>query len=89
MKSEKCCVISEKDKQKLRLIAAGGQHFKCMFKVLGVAINLQQSQLFINLNGQFRSESAEKGDMKSCEELMMDPLKVSEIKLAMKSEAWN
>lgn len=40
MKSEKCCVISEKDKQKLRLIAAGGQHFKCMFKVLGVAINL-------------------------------------------------
>lgn len=40
MKSEKCCVISEKDKQKLRLIDAGGQHFKCMFKVLGVAINL-------------------------------------------------
>lgn len=40
MKSEKSCVISEKDKQKLRLIAAGGQHFKCMFKVLGVAINL-------------------------------------------------
>lgn len=39
-KSEKGCVICEKDKQKLRLIAAGGQHFKCVFKVLGVAINL-------------------------------------------------
>lgn len=82
-------MICVKDKQRLRLIAAGGQHSKCIFKDQGVAVNLYQSQIFNNLNRQFRSESAEKGDMKSCEELMMDSLRVSEIKLTMKSGASN
>lgn len=41
------------------------------------------------MNGQFRSESAEKGGMKSCEELMMDSLRRREIKLTMKFGAWN
>ena len=82
-------MIHVKDKQRLRLIAAGGQHPKCTFKAAGVAVNLQQSHFFNNLNRQFRSECAEKGDTRSCEELMMDSLRVSEIKLTMKSAAWN
>lgn len=39
--------------------------------------------------GNFAANLERKGDMKSCEELMTDSLRVSKIKLTMKSGAWN